>query len=148
MAEALFRARLQQERPDWKAWRIESAGTWASDGAPATRYSFQAMAERGLNLGRHHAKTVTAEFLGCFDLILTMEAGHKEALQIEFPFVADRVYMLSEMEGKTAPVNDPFGQPYSVYQETAYRIDDMIKSGFSKIITTALENWRRSELHA
>src|SRR5512142_3320376 len=49
MAVALLRARVRKERPDWRQWRIDSAGTWAQDGAAAAKNSQLIMAERGLD---------------------------------------------------------------------------------------------------
>jgi len=137
MAAALFRSRLEKERPDWKEWRIESAGTWASDGESATKNSRLVMSQRGLDIHGHRSKTVTAEALESFDLILTMESGHKEALKVEFPSLSDRIYMLSEMEGSSDPIDDPYGQPIQAYEEAANKMDRILENGFTKIVLLA-----------
>lgn len=133
MAAALFRARLQKERPDWQNWRINSAGTWAMDGQSAAPYSQQVMAERGLDISDHRARTVTRGMLARHDLILTMEPGQKEALQVEFPERASRVFMLSEMVGTMDPVKDPYGGPLEGYQKTSDVLDRLFANGIQRI---------------
>jgi len=137
MAEALLRARLQKEQPDWREWQIESAGTWALDGEMAARYSRQVMAERSLDISGHRGRTVSAELLKRFNLVLTMEPGQKEALQIEFPGIADRVYLLSEMGGTVTTVDDPYGRAVEAYQQTAEKIDQMLARGMQRIVALA-----------
>ncbi|MEZ4617145.1 MAG: hypothetical protein R2867_16780 [Caldilineaceae bacterium] len=44
-------------------------------------------AEFGLDLAAHRARNVDNVDLAAYDLILTMEQSHKEAMQIEFPAV-------------------------------------------------------------
>lgn len=134
MAAALFRRRLESERPDWQTWRIDSAGTWAPDGEMAAKNAQAVMLKRGIDLNAHRAKTVTREMLEESCLILTMEFGQKEALQVEFPQVATRVYLLSEMEEKLRPVEDPVGKPLPSYEETAEKIDQMLARGMPRIL--------------
>jgi protein-tyrosine phosphatase len=138
MAAALFRSQLRKVRTDWQDWQIDSAGTWGLDGEPAAKLSRLVMAERGLNITAHRARTVTGEMLEGYDLILTMEPGHKEALQIEFPAVANRVFMLSEMEGTVTPVKDPYGGPIEAYLETIQKLESMLENGMERIQTLAL----------
>lgn len=137
MAAALFKLLLKAHRPDWKDWRVDSAGTWADDGVAVSRNSVLVMAKRGVDIAGHRARTVTAEMLSKYDLILTMEPGHKEALQVEFPPVAKRVYMLSEMEGREDPVKDPIGGTLEDYQKTAETMETMMKNGMQRILLLA-----------
>lgn len=134
MAQAIFQARIQRECADWRDWRVESAGTWAIDGKPASRYSQRVMAMRGLDVSKHKARTVTAELLDQFDLILTMEPGHKEALRVEFPRIAPRLMMVSELEGKEEAIEDPYGKSQEKYEETARNLERIFDKGMSKIL--------------
>jgi len=76
---------------------------------------------------------VTRELLQSFNLILTMEEGQKEALQIEFPELAHRVYLLSEMIGLTFNIADPVGGDLQDYRVTADEIEQIITDGFETI---------------
>lgn len=134
MAAALFRAQLRKVRSDWQEWIVDSAGTWAIDGEPASRYSVQVMSQRGLDISSHRSQTVSEAMLRKYDLILTMEPGHKEALQVEFPAIANRVYLLSEMDGTMNPISDPYGGPLEAYEEAAVKMEKLLSKGMKQII--------------
>ncbi len=130
LAMALFRDKVDGE-PDES--RVESAGTWALTGEPAAQKSQQVLAERGLDVSEHRARSVSLELLSSFSVILTMEKGHKEALQVEFPGISGRVYMLSEMIGSEFDIHDPIGGPLVDFQDTAEEIERILTEGFEKI---------------
>jgi protein-tyrosine phosphatase len=132
MAEAIFKSKVAVEE-NASGWRVESAGTWASGGQPAAEFSRQVMQERGLDISDHRSQSITRELMQSFDLILTMEKNHKEALRIEFPRCAERVYLLSEMSGDSHDVDDPIGRSKADYQATADEIDRLIAEGFEEI---------------
>jgi protein-tyrosine-phosphatase len=53
---------------------------------------------------------------------------------VEFPEVAERVFLLSEMEGKSEPVEDPYGGTLEEYRKSAGVIDQMIQNGLPRIL--------------
>jgi protein-tyrosine-phosphatase len=130
MAMALWRQMLGAAALDWQ---VESAGTWTVDGQPAAARAIQALKDRGALLSGHRSRPVSAELLRRFDLILVMETGHKEALKVEFPEVAGRVYLLSEMVGSRYDIPDPIGGPLSDYVETANEIERILSKGYGRI---------------
>lgn len=136
LAEALFRDMVRDEPGEWK---VESAGTWALVGEPAAQKSQQVLAERGLDASDHRARSVSLELLNSFKLILTMENGHKEALQIEFPAIKGRVYTLSEMVGDEFDIHDPIGGPLVDFQATADELEQILSEGYARIIQLAKE---------
>ena len=140
MAEALFRAHLQKNRADWAVWRIESAGTWAKEGEAVSENSRESLARRGIQLMNHRSKIITPHMIEQFNLILVMEGGHKEALQVEFPQAAGKIYLLSEMQGLISPVQDPYGGSLEAYEKAAASIESMIVKGFDRIVTLALSD--------
>lgn len=131
MAEAIFKAKVKEAGAS--NWHVESAGTWALGGRPASDFSQQVMAERGLDISDHHSRVVSKEMLDRFDLILTMEAGHKEALKAEFPECADRVYMLTELVGVQQDIDDPIGRSKEEYRATADEVDRLLTEGFDEL---------------
>jgi protein-tyrosine phosphatase len=131
MAEAIFKAKLEEAGES--NWRVESAGTWALGGRPAADFSQQVMAERGLDISRHRSRAINKEILDEFDLILTMESGHKEALKAEFPECAGRIYMLSEIVGGQQDIDDPIGRSKEEYRATADEIDRLLAGGFEEL---------------
>jgi protein-tyrosine-phosphatase len=131
MAEAIFKAKVEEEGTS--NWRIESAGTWALADRPAADFSQQVMAERGLDISNHRSRAISKEILDEFDLVLTMERGHKEALKAEFPECADRVYMLTELIGDQQDIDDPIGRSKEDYRATADEIDRLLTEGFDEL---------------
>ncbi len=130
MAMGLLRQRAASQ-PD--QWIVESAGTWTEGGEPAAARTVQVLRNRGIDLSNFQSRIVTGEMLRSFDLILTMEKGHKEAIKIEFPDLADRIFLLSEMINQDYDIDDPIGKPVSAFEETARDIDEILVRGFPKI---------------
>jgi protein-tyrosine phosphatase len=139
MAMALLRKRLADLDLGDK-WEVNSAGTWGLEGVPATENAIRAMQERGLELTDHHSRKVTEALLSSYDLVLTMESFHKEAIQIEFPNHASKVYMLSEMIEETWDVKDPVGHSLEDYRATADLIDRTLQEGMERILEQARVN--------
>ena len=137
MAVALFRSVLAENGIDPSGWRIESAGTWAPKGQPAAPEMVEILTARGLKITKHRSRVVTKELLDHFPLILTMEAGHKEALLAEFRSLKGNVYLLSEMAAENGPVEDPTGGPPEAYIKTADEIERLLRLGLPRIIELA-----------
>jgi len=136
MAVALFKHRIAH-LPDADQWRVESAGTWGYEGMDPAYGTVMALKNRGLTIQDHRSRIVTLELVRSFDLILTMESGQKEALRVEFPEVASRVYMISEMIGRTYDIADPMRGPLLDFMETVNELDYIFSVGFEKIVQLA-----------
>lgn len=114
-------------------WRIESAGTWALDGQPPSRRSLQVLESRGVTLSGHRARTVSHSLLASFNLILVMESGHKEALSVEFPDLAGKIYLLSEMAGEEVDIADPMGGSLLDFEAAAAEMERLLSLGLERI---------------
>ena len=130
MAMALLRSLVGQHP---RSWRIESSGTWAADGEPASGNAILALRGRGLDLSGHQARRVSRTLLEPFQLILVMERNHKEALGIEFPDLRPRIYLLSEMVDQVFDVDDPYGSGLDDYLATARELEGLLSKGLPKI---------------
>lgn len=130
MAMGLLRDRVDNS-PDW---RIESAGTWALPDSPAAENTRLVLQSRGIDIDDHRSRGVTLEMLRDFNLILVMETGHKEALRAEFPSIANRVYLISEMAGHKYSISDPIGKPLDEYKFTAKEFEKIFEVGFECIV--------------
>ena len=136
MAEVLFKQKLsEQKNPD--GWRVESAAAWGPSGERATENARQLAAENGLDLDAHRSQRVEDLDLNSFDLILVMQAGHQEGLRAEFPDLAERIHLLTEMSGPPYGVRDPAGEDIERYRRTWTEIEGLIEAGFQKIIGLA-----------
>jgi len=130
MAEGLLRLRVGLNNPEW---RIGSAGTWTSDGLPATNNAIEVLSELDYDLSDHRSRQVDQHILASYQLVLVMERNHKEALKVEFPKLAGRIFLLSEMIDKNYNIDDPIGGPLVEYQTTANEIEQILKQSFDRI---------------
>ncbi len=137
LAEVLFRAWLQRRAVPGD-WVVGSAGNWAQPGLGAAPYSQQMAAERGLSLAQHRARAVDEALLASADVILCMTNNHREALQVEFPQHADRVYLWTALAGHDYDVADPYGGPLSGYVEMAAELEALIEQTGERIVALAL----------
>lgn len=135
LAEALLRRYLADDGYD--DWTVSSAGTWALDRRGAAPYSIEMAAERGLDIEGHRSRMVTTDMLSQADLVLCMAGNHAEALQVEFPQYADKVYRLSEMVGARYDIADPYGGPRPEYERMAREVERLIADGLSRIVELA-----------
>lgn len=99
--------------------RIESAGLFAEEGAPASAEAIVAMKKYDVDLLGHHAQQINSELIEKSDLILTMTEGQK----MLFSDVAkDKVYTLCEYAGVEGDIEDPYGGDVEEYEEVAEMI--------------------------
>lgn len=139
MAVEIFKKIAAQVDADI-AWVAESAGTWTVNDMPATDKAVAVLSEIGLDLTEHRSTDVTSLDLQNYDLILTMERGHKESLIVENSQIADRIYILSEMIESTYDIPDPIGGSLKDFQETVKLLEDILLRGYPKIKKLSIES--------
>jgi protein-tyrosine phosphatase len=131
-----------RDRLDPSTWTVASAGLWAEAGRPAAR----GLAEwSGLpEIVHHRSRPVSAELLAAADLVLVMERSQKEALALEFPNSAGRIYLLSELSSRLAyDIPDPAlggENPKKLIQE----IIGLVEKGLPRLIELAQANAQSS----
>jgi protein-tyrosine-phosphatase len=87
----------------------------------------------GIDLQDHLTRLLDENLLSGHDLILVVEKGQREALNIEFPFVHGKLYLLSEVvDGRTYDIADPLnsGRPIA---EVASELFTLVERGYQKI---------------
>ena len=106
IAEAVFRDQLQ--RDGLSGWTVSSAGTWTAPGQPPPAQTVELARSLGLDLSGHLTRLVDAPMLASSDVVLVMESGHKESLQVEFPESRKKVFLLAEVvKGMKYDIPDP-----------------------------------------
>jgi protein-tyrosine-phosphatase len=113
---------------------VQSAGTSAWDGAPASDGALLVGMERSLDLSQHRAQTLTRELVRDTDLVLAMGPHHLE--RIEALGGAGKAYLITDFASRGAsarPVNDPIGGELEVYRATADELDDEVRRVFDRI---------------
>jgi protein-tyrosine-phosphatase len=117
---------------------ISSAGTWTVNGLPATTDALKQAQKYNLNLSLHKSRLISPEILSQADLVLVMDANHKEGIIHEFPAAADKVFLLSEaVNGASFDIPDPYSTDESP-AVVAKEIVEMINLGYEKILQLAL----------
>jgi protein-tyrosine-phosphatase len=113
---------------------VQSAGTSAWDGAPASDGALLVGMERNLDLSQHRAQTLTRELVRDADLILAMGPHHLE--RIEALGGAGKSFLVTEFASRGAsarPVNDPIGGELEVYRATADELELEVRRVFDRI---------------
>lgn len=136
MAEGLLRKLLiDREAPG--DFRVESAGTCAMDGSPATASSVEVCAERGIDIRGHVSRAITKEMIDSADLVLTMEPGHRQTALSMSPERAERCHVITKYAwGASAAIGvpDPIGQPKEEYETTFHQIEASILAAMPRIL--------------
>jgi len=133
MAEGLFKQEVAR-RGEALQWRIQSAGTWAEPDLPATQLAQTVMAQRQIDLTGHRSQPVDGELLREADVILVMTHNHQEALQAEFPEIAPRVYLLSQLVDRSFDIEDPYGGTWDDYAVCADELQSILTDGWPRLV--------------
>lgn len=134
LAAALFQ-KIIQNNDATDDWVVGSAGTWAIPGLPVIPAVTKFANAHGLDLSLHRSKIVNNKMLSAYDLILVMEAGHKEALQNEFPLCQEHVFLLSQIvDDRIYDIPDLIDS----VDEVGLNLSELIYSGFDNICNLAL----------
>ncbi len=136
MAEALCK-QIVTEQDRMGEWLIQSAGTWAEPGLPASVNAKLALAAQGIDLSAHRSQLLTAAGLHSTAVILVMTCYQREAIQAEFPEVAHKTFLLSQLIGQEFDVEDPYGGTEEEYRFCAATIERILRDGYPRLIELA-----------
>ena len=110
VAEALLKDRL----PGHKVW---SAGLQAVVGHPAEATAREIAAQHGLDLSAHRAQQIAGWMCIHADLVLVMEASHKQQLEQLYPLARGKIHRLGEFGPQGAfDIADPYQQPRAAFE--------------------------------
>lgn len=129
MAEILLQQQLQQAG---RSVEVRSAGVGALVNYPADAPAQARMQTRGLELETHRARQFTPELARWTDLILVMDATHREAVLDIEPAARGKTFLLGHwIGGKEVP--DPYKQPEEVYIQVLDLIDEALAAWMKKL---------------
>jgi protein-tyrosine-phosphatase len=94
---------------------VESAGTGAADGDPASAGAQRAMARRGLDLDGHVSRNLQEVDLSAVDLILCMSSAHAAAVRAQ----GVPPQMIQVVQAEQGGVPDPYGGDDRIYEQCA-----------------------------
>lgn len=82
------------------------------------------MAQRGLSVAGHVARSLEPRDIAGADLILVMTPAHREKVLARSPEAAARVFLLSEWAtGEAETISDAWGKPMPVYRAVLEQLD-------------------------
>lgn len=122
MLMALLRAEV--ERHNLSDVQVESAGTAAVDGEPASSYARTCMELRGLDLSAHQSQHVDDLDLTSYERVLCMTSGHAAALRSR----GVPALKLSVINAESGGVPDPFGGSLDEYETCARVLDNSARA--------------------
>jgi protein-tyrosine-phosphatase len=118
--------RLLAER-GWAHVRVDSAGTSAITGAPASENAIRVAAEHGLDLSLHRSQPLTPDRLDWADVILAMAPHHLARIAgLGATLRASLVTDFLDGPGAGTPVADPFGGDLEEYRHTFDQLSDAV----------------------
>jgi protein-tyrosine-phosphatase len=89
----------------------------------------------GLEIEEHRSRLINEQVFSDASLVIVMESGQKEALEVEYPQVLSRVHLLSELAGvSTFDVSDPAGEETEFYIQTGEELLALVNSAFDRIL--------------
>lgn len=98
---------------------VSSAGTAALDGHPASGLAVEVARAENINISNHRSRLLTQTQIIDADLIITMEAKHREAVGAVEPVALRYTYQITDFcDGHDAGVPDPIGGDLTAYQQT------------------------------
>ena len=132
MSAALLKS-LATRHGEAECWQIQSAGTWAEPGRPATQLAKAVMQQRNLDLSSHRSRSVDAELFAAASVILFMTRHQQEALQAEFPDAQGKVYLLSQLVDGSFDIEDPYGGNLDDYELCAADLENILTDGYDRL---------------
>lgn len=133
MAEGLLRHRFAET--GWSNQiEIESAGTFAQVGNPASRPGVALLAQQGVDISGHRAQQVTPTLLERADLILVMTEDHRRSIFYYGTRYLPKVFLLSELSGAHEDIPDPYGQDRDAYVRVLNTIETLINAGWERLL--------------
>lgn len=133
LAETLFRRMLDEAgRQDIT---VESAGTGAYDGAPASEGAFLVGLEAGLDLTGHRARLLDRDLVARADLILTMSRGHLTRVgRLGGEGKAHLLGTYASAPAEESELRDPYGGDVEGYRQTLQQLERLLFSARERLL--------------
>jgi protein-tyrosine phosphatase len=129
MAEVLLQRQLQQAGRNTE---VRSAGVGALVNYPADTPAVERMQSRGLDLSGHRARQFDSELARWADLILVMDARHRDAVLDIEPAARGKTFLLGHWIGGIE-VPDPYKLSDDVYTQALDLIDKSLAAWIKKL---------------
>jgi protein-tyrosine-phosphatase len=134
MGEGILRARLSARAAEFAS--VGSAGVSAFPGQRASSHSIAVARDHGIDLSSHRSRPLTPLLIRTSDLILAMEAHHRDAIVHMVPDAAAKTFVLTDYvdgTGSATGVPDPIGHEIGTYREVFTLLDREITQALPRI---------------
>lgn len=126
MADFLLKNKLKELCLEGKC-KVLSAGTYAYDGDVSTYEAISVMnKEYGIDMSAHRATAIRNSEIEDMDLVLCMTNSHKHTLDMLYPHMENKIFLLKEYVGSQGEIADPYGYGFDVYRNCANEIDNCL----------------------
>jgi protein-tyrosine-phosphatase len=131
MAEAILKKKVKDKNID-KSFFVCSSGIYAYNGDVSTYEACKIMKDDfGIDLSNHRATAIRDSKIEDMDLILCMTKSHKETLNLIYPNLKNKIFLIKEYVNLEGEVKDPWGGDLVTYYDSAkeleYYIDLLLK---------------------
>jgi len=100
---------------------LSSAGSFALEGAPASKHAIEVASRHGIDLTLHRSRLLDRADVREADLIVTMSEKHRDTVGVIDPAALDYTVLLTDFCGGGDEVPDPIGGHVAEY-ERAYEL--------------------------
>ncbi|HZK00083.1 MAG TPA: low molecular weight protein arginine phosphatase [Tissierellaceae bacterium] len=108
---------------------VKSAGVFAFDGDEASKNAVLALKDMDIDIENHRSQSISKELVEDADLILTMSKSHRESLIMNYPQMADKIFLLNKYAfDEDKDIVDPFGRDIHNYEITRDQILKALKN--------------------
>ena len=134
MAEGIFKELVRRDAEiNQDGFEVRSAGTHALDRSEAGDQTLTVLRERGLDMSRHRAQTISQPLIDWSDLVLCMEKAHLDYLRLSFQATQGKLFLLTEYCGLQGDILDPSSKSTAVFRECATQLEDLLGTLLSNI---------------
>ena len=113
---------------------VTSVGTKAREGYFASRYTTDLLINKGIPIRSHRTRCLQVEDLEVADLVLVMEETHRSHIFHMAPGQLHKVWLFSELAGKTDDIADPMGGGKEAYSTVLKELDQFLSNGWSQLL--------------
>lgn len=129
IAETLFQSALGSE------FQVRSAGLRALVGDPPDVEAMKIMADHGFDITLHRGQQLTPALALASDLILVMEASHKEWCERVLPSTRGRIFLLGQwLPSPPREIADPYRQGPDAFQQAFERISQAVAAWLPRLV--------------
>lgn len=113
---------------------VETAGTFAGEGEPASMQSVAVMKDYGIDLSTHKSSRLTKGKVDSADLIIVMTTSHRQHIGSMSPSALKKTRTLLEFTQTEGNISDPFGGSEEIYSDCFSEMKEALDNLFLEII--------------